>query len=173
MTLSRGLSFQDDSDASVVARVLAGDSRAYAILVARYRAQFARYAVRMLGTREDAEEALQDAFVRGYRSIAFTPEGERLFRVADASVQHLQDVLGVLTASRDRMPVTITASIGVTALWLLPRLTRLQQQFPDIDVRVAANNKVLDLRTEGVDLAIRYCSRSAAPPISRRRPGRR
>lgn len=85
MTLSRGLSIQDDSDALVVARVLAGESRAYAILVARYRAQFARYAVRMLGTREDAEEALQDAFVRGYRSLARCDDPERfgawLFRI--------------------------------------------------------------------------------------------
>ncbi|HSA57925.1 MAG TPA: RNA polymerase sigma factor [Gemmatimonadaceae bacterium] len=68
-----------------MARVLAGDSRAYAILVARYRAQFARYAVRMLGAREDAEEALQDAFVRGYRSLARCDDPERfgawLFRI--------------------------------------------------------------------------------------------
>lgn len=102
-------------------------------------------------------------FVRGYRSIAFTPEGERLFRIADTSVQHLQDIIGSLMATQDRLPVTITASIGVTALWLLPRLPRLQQRYPDIDVRVAANNKNLDLRTEGVDLAIRYCRRSTAP----------
>src|SRR3954467_8771455 len=31
-------------------------------------------------------------FKRGYRSISFTPEGERLFRTADTAVQQLQDV---------------------------------------------------------------------------------
>jgi DNA-binding transcriptional LysR family regulator len=103
-------------------------------------------------------------FVRGYRSITFTAEGERLFRIADSSVQQLQDVMGALTTSRDRLPVTITASIGVTALWLLPRLTGLQQRYPAIDLRVAAHNKNLDLRNEGVDLAIRYCAQAAAPP---------
>lgn len=102
-------------------------------------------------------------FTRGYRAIAFTSEGERLFRIADSAVQQLQDAMGALTASRERLPVTITASIGVTALWLLPRLSRLQQRHPDIDVRVAANNKNLDLKAEGVDLAIRYCRQSAAP----------
>lgn len=85
MTQTRGLPLQDDSDAAVVARVLAGDAGAYAILVARYRGQFARYAVRMLGTREDAEEALQDAFVRAYRSLARCDDPERfgswLFRI--------------------------------------------------------------------------------------------
>src|SRR5207302_217931 len=57
------------SDAEVVRRVLAGDTGAYAALVARYRDRLARYAVPLLGNREDAEEALQDAFVRAYRSL--------------------------------------------------------------------------------------------------------
>lgn len=65
------------SDGDLVRRVKAGDARAYADLVARYRPRLARYATRMLGNREDAEEALQDAFVRGYRSLARCddPEG--------------------------------------------------------------------------------------------------
>lgn len=85
MQVSRGLQLQDESDATLVARVRSGDTAAYAVLVARYRVQFARYAVRMLGSREDAEEALQDAFVRAYRSIAKCDDPERfgswLFRI--------------------------------------------------------------------------------------------
>ena len=77
MTQSRGLPIQNDSDAAVVARVLGGDAQAYSIIVARYRAQYGRYAVRMLGSREDAEEALQDAFVRAYRSLAKCDDPER------------------------------------------------------------------------------------------------
>lgn len=84
MTLSRGLPLQND-DAALVTRVLAGDTAAYATLVARYRAQFARYAVRMLGNREDAEEALQDAFLRAFRSLSKCDDPERfsswLFRI--------------------------------------------------------------------------------------------
>ncbi|MBY4693986.1 LysR family transcriptional regulator [Burkholderia latens] len=100
---------------------------------------------------------------RGYRKIALTPEGERLFRAADAALLSLQDTVAALAAARERQPVTITASIGVTALWLLPRLGRLQARLPDIDLRVAANDKVLDLRAEGIDLGIRYCPRERAP----------
>lgn len=85
MTVSRGLPIQTDDDAALVARVLAGESQAYAILVTRYRVQFARYAVRMLGSREDAEEAMQDAFVRAFRSLAKCDEparfGSWLFRI--------------------------------------------------------------------------------------------
>ncbi len=58
------------SDGELVRRVRAGDVGAYAALVARYRDRLGRYAVHMLGDRQDAEEALQDAFVRAYRSLA-------------------------------------------------------------------------------------------------------
>ena len=66
-----------ESDAALVRRVLAGDTAAYAGLVARYRDRLGRYAMRMLGNEADAEEALQDAFVRGYRSLHRCTEPER------------------------------------------------------------------------------------------------
>ncbi|HEX5438401.1 MAG TPA: RNA polymerase sigma factor [Gemmatimonadaceae bacterium] len=75
----------DVSDAELVEQVLGGDREAYASLVARYRDQLARYARRMLGNREDAEDALQDAFIRAFRSLDRCADRERfgawLFRI--------------------------------------------------------------------------------------------
>lgn len=65
------------SDGEIVRRVRAGDTAAFAVLVARYRDRLGRYALHMLGDREDAEEALQDAFVRSYRYLARCDDGER------------------------------------------------------------------------------------------------
>jgi LysR family glycine cleavage system transcriptional activator len=113
------------------------------------------------------EEALGvRLFNRGYRSIRFTAEGERFFRVADSAVQQLQDGVNALASGRDRRPVTITATIGVSGLWIMPRLGGFQQRHPDIDLRVAASNKVMDLRTQSADIAIRYCAPTNAPPGS-------
>lgn len=106
--------------------------------------------------------------LRGYRSIRFTAAGERLFRSADGAVQQLQDVLGELRAGEAPQPVTLTATIGVTGLWLLPRLSRFQQQHPGIDLRVSANNRVAAMRHDGIDLAIRYTTASAVPEGSQR-----
>ena len=101
--------------------------------------------------------------IRGHRTIAFTPEGERLFRSADGALQQLQDVLGEIDARGAPRPVTLSAAIGFTGLWLLPRLSGLQHRHPSVDLRVSANNRVADLRHDGIDLAIRYTTTSAAP----------
>lgn len=101
--------------------------------------------------------------VRGHRSIAFTPEGERLFRSADGAVQQLQDVLGEIDTRGASRPVMLSASIGVTGLWLLPRLSRFQASHPGVDLRVSANNRIVDLRHDGIDLAIRYTTAGLAP----------
>lgn len=99
--------------------------------------------------------------IRGHRSITFTPEGERLFRSADSAIQQLQEAFIAVAADTRRQAVTLSASIGVTGLWVLPRLGRFQQLHPTVDLRVAANNRFLDLASEGIDLAIRYGPRAA------------
>ena len=38
----------------------------------------------------------------------------------------------------------------------MPRLPRFREQNPDIDVRVIADARVLDLRAEGIDAAVRF-----------------
>ncbi|MCP3717587.1 LysR substrate-binding domain-containing protein [Paraburkholderia sp. CNPSo 3281] len=115
------------------------------------------------------EEALgMRLFNRGYRSISLTAEGERLLRVADSAVQQMQEIVGALAARETRQPVTITASIGIAGLWLLPRIGELQRLLPDIDLRLATSEKVLDLRAEGIDLALRYAPARIAPEAANR-----
>jgi RNA polymerase sigma-70 factor, ECF subfamily len=65
-----GIDKVESSDAELVRRVRAGDIGAYGALVSRYRDRLGRYAAHMIGDHEDAEEALQDSFVRAYRSLA-------------------------------------------------------------------------------------------------------
>lgn len=65
------LAFQDMGmdDAALVARVLAGDVAAFTALVDRHYGDCARFAVRMLGNRHDAEDALQETFLSAYAAL--------------------------------------------------------------------------------------------------------
>jgi RNA polymerase sigma-70 factor (ECF subfamily) len=58
------------SDGQVVRAILAGDIERYGELVTKYRDRYARYAARMLGSADEAEDAVQDAFVRAYDQLA-------------------------------------------------------------------------------------------------------
>ena len=57
------------SDAELIAAVLAGDVDSFSGLVRRYQDTCTRFAVRMLGSRVDADDALQSAFMRAYRGL--------------------------------------------------------------------------------------------------------
>jgi RNA polymerase sigma-70 factor, ECF subfamily len=69
MTVTPSLPQVSPSDAELVERVRQGDRDAYEPLMVRYRLRFGRYAFHLLGNESDAEEALQDAFFRAYRSL--------------------------------------------------------------------------------------------------------
>jgi RNA polymerase sigma-70 factor, ECF subfamily len=66
-----------NEDAADVRRVLAGDVDAYTRLVDRYYDRCARFAVRMLGNRDDAEDALQATFLRAYKALDRYQERDR------------------------------------------------------------------------------------------------
>ncbi|PYO75067.1 MAG: RNA polymerase sigma factor SigM, partial [Gemmatimonadetes bacterium] len=51
----------EPKDGDIVRAVLAGEPERYAVLVNRYRDRYARYAARMLGSADAAEDAVQDA----------------------------------------------------------------------------------------------------------------
>ena len=46
--------------------MLAGEVEQYGELVRRYRARYAGYAIRLLGSPDAAEDAMQEAFIRAY-----------------------------------------------------------------------------------------------------------
>ncbi len=60
----------DDDDAALVGRVLAGEPDAFRSLVDRYSDRLYRFCRARLGDDADAEDAVQDVFVRAYRSLA-------------------------------------------------------------------------------------------------------
>ncbi len=59
----------DTNDHAAIRAVLSGDRDAYAALVAHHSRSVFRVAYRITGSEADAEEVVQDAFMRGYRKL--------------------------------------------------------------------------------------------------------
>ena len=66
-----------EDDAHVIRLVLAGDVEAFSRLVDRHHARCLRTATHLLGDSDQAEDAVQDAFVRAYKYLGRYRERER------------------------------------------------------------------------------------------------
>ena len=60
----------EESDQAIRRAVLGGDKDAYGALVVRHSQTVFRVAYRITGNEEDAEEVVQETFLRGYQKIA-------------------------------------------------------------------------------------------------------
>jgi RNA polymerase sigma-70 factor (ECF subfamily) len=59
----------EEADGQVVARVRAGEAEAFRILVERHGRAVFRLACRMTGNEHDAEDVVQEAFLKAYRKL--------------------------------------------------------------------------------------------------------
>jgi len=94
-------------------------------------------------------------FQRNHRSVALTPEGAELA----ATVGELLGQLDLaLDRARNRAPAVlrVTTMESFAAKWLVPRLHRFQQAFPDVRVRIDTSDEHADFLRGGFDVGIRY-----------------
>lgn len=107
---------------------------------------------------QELEEQLGVAlFERKHRSLALTEAGQAMYA---ASAQVLATMRGVTdrlrAAGRSRKTLAVTTTQSFASLWLIPRLAGFTRLHPELDVRISAETRVLDLERDGLDLAIRH-----------------
>src|SRR6266446_4652851 len=75
-----------ETDLHQVARARSGDADAFRVLVDRHSRSLFRLAFRMTGNQQDAEDVVQDSFLRAYRQLGKFDErasfGTWLYRIA-------------------------------------------------------------------------------------------
>ena len=102
-------------------------------------------------------------FTRRNRGLALTEAGQQMYRAADLALRTLREAAERIAPGAMQKMVTVTSSMAFCSLWLIPRLSGFRKNHPDVEVRISANNQVLDLVRQRIDLAIRYCPVRVAP----------
>ena len=69
MTSPDSLALNDLTDSDAVRAALDGNDAAYTLLMRRYKGPLYRYALRHLGDADDAEDAVQDAFIAAHNNL--------------------------------------------------------------------------------------------------------
>ena len=100
-------------------------------------------------------------FHRRHRALLLTESGQLLYLAAAEVMERLRDACRRIRQGTQNPMVTVTSTISFAAMWLVPRLPEFREQHPDIEVRIAAANELLDLQRDGIDVAIRYTTPKA------------
>jgi len=99
-------------------------------------------------------------FQRSTRSLAPTGEGELYLNRIAPLVEELEAAgdEARTTAVSPRGTLRMTASISFVQECLMPVLPEFRKRYPEIDIELLASDANLDLRADGIDLAVRFGS---------------
>ena len=108
------------------------------------------YAVRGLETQLGVP-----LFHRLHRSVELTEVGERFHADVSAGLTRILKSAEDIRAKGREVNVTLAASTAFASMWMLPRLTRLREDLPEVDLRIQTSVRDLDLEEESIPLGIR------------------
>jgi LysR family glycine cleavage system transcriptional activator len=93
-------------------------------------------------------------FHRVGRGLELTAEGQRLAMVANEVQGRISDELRLLRSGRIGGVFKLRCIPSFLSKWLMPRLPALQAEYPDIQLRIIAEDSSGSLRDDDFDLAI-------------------
>ncbi|MBC8038303.1 MAG: LysR family transcriptional regulator [Rhizobiales bacterium] len=95
-------------------------------------------------------------FERRGRTITLSPTGERLYPMLRDGFDLLANAFAEFNERKSGAALTVTTTAAFAERWLMPRLPAFTAICPDVVVNVDASEAIADLRSEGIDIAIRY-----------------
>ena len=117
------------------------------------------------------EESLHATlFHRHARGLILTEQGELLFDATSAMVKRLDTASARIRDSEEEVfgELKVTTTMAFGSLWLVPRLNKLYEKYPDLKIDLMLEERVLDLPMREADVAIRMKEPSQADLIRKK-----
>ncbi|TNE63027.1 LysR family transcriptional regulator [Celeribacter ethanolicus] len=117
------------------------------------------------------EESLSTTlFHRHARGLILTEQGELLFEATRAMAKRLDAAAARIRDSEEEVygELRVTSATGFGTLWLAPRLSKLYEKYPELNIDLMLEERVLDLPMREADVAIRMKEPSQADLIRKR-----
>lgn len=95
-------------------------------------------------------------FRRVPRGLVLTDEGAALAPVLTSSLDSIGTTLDRFSGGRYHEALHVGVVGTFATGWLIPRLARFEEEHPEVDLRIFANNNRVSIPGEGLDLAIRF-----------------
>lgn len=116
------------------------------------------------------EEINTPLFQRHARGLTLTDEGEMLYAAVSDVLARLAQAEEALKNVHDapRGSLKVTCTHGIGSYWLIPRLTALMQECPELDLHLVLEDRELDLSQREADVALRMRAPVQADLIQRK-----
>ena len=117
------------------------------------------------------EEALDTTlFHRHARGLILTEQGELLFDATKSMNKRIDAATARIRDSEEEIfgVLRVTTTTGFGSLWLAPRLPKLYEKYPQLNIDLMLEERVLDLPMREADVAIRMKEPSQADLIRKR-----
>lgn len=95
-------------------------------------------------------------FTRERQGLRLTEAGLGVHPMLLQAFEQMEKAMQTLDQNKARQSLTVSTVATFAASWLVPRLGKFNQRHPQIEVRVEATSAVVDLRRDGVDVALRH-----------------
>ncbi|HEY1588219.1 MAG TPA: LysR substrate-binding domain-containing protein [Rhodanobacter sp.] len=105
--------------------------------------------------RQLEERLERRLFQRGPRGVTLTVEGCSLLEAVGDHVDGIEHALSRYHQRRHEA-LTLSASPGIMSSWLVPRLPRLVEVHPDLELSLQSGSALVDFEREPVDVGLRY-----------------
>ncbi len=93
-------------------------------------------------------------FVRHHRRLSLTSKGAQLAAQLQKSFQDIEFVIKELQAEEHDNILTLSVIPSLATKWLIPRLGRLQETYPDLQLRIQASDSEVNFYRDRIDVAI-------------------
>ena len=109
------------------------------------------------------QEVGRPLFLRRTRALELTAAGAQLQQAVQQALAGVDLCVDELGGQAGARRVTLTTYASFASLWLVPRLSQFQREHPEIEIRLDASDRVVDLGAEDVDIAVRWVPLDRVP----------
>jgi LysR family glycine cleavage system transcriptional activator len=103
------------------------------------------------------EDRLETAlFTRERQGFRLTEAGASVYPSLREAFEQIDKAVETLVSIKGLQTLTVSTVATFAASWLVPRLGRFKERYPQIEVRVEATSALVDLRRDRVDVALRH-----------------
>ncbi|NLQ17788.1 transcriptional regulator GcvA [Marinomonas sp. M1K-6] len=93
-------------------------------------------------------------FIRYHRRLALTVAGARLAVQLNHSFHDINELILELQEEETSNILTVSVMPSFATKWLIPRLGNLQEAYPDLQLRIQANDREVNFQRDRIDVAI-------------------